>query len=109
MNLKPWKTRGISLLLSGALAFGSLPAALATEGAPLPALQTEGNSLSALAAEVQQPASARLVSATNYTLVSGVTESDVLLNNDDGTAQIAGFMTTVEPGAQVTFKASYAG
>lgn len=50
-----------------------------------------------------------IVSQTDYTLVEGVTESDVFLNTKEGNAQIAGFMTTIAPGAKATFKASYNG
>lgn len=50
-----------------------------------------------------------VVSQTDYTLVEGVTESDVFLNTKEGNAQIAGFMTTIAPGAKATFKASYNG
>lgn len=59
--------------------------------------------------EVAEPADSRLVAATSHTLVSGVTETEVILNNEEGSAQISGFMTTVEPGAKVEFKASYSG
>lgn len=50
-----------------------------------------------------------VVSQTDYTLVDGVTESDIFLNTKEGNAQIAGFMTTIAPGAKATFKASYNG
>lgn len=50
-----------------------------------------------------------VVSQTDYTLVEGVTESDVFLNTKEGNAQIAGFMTTIAPDAKATFKASYNG
>ena len=50
-----------------------------------------------------------VVSQTDYTLVEGVTESDIFLNTKEGNAQIAGFMTTIAPGAKATFKASYNG
>ena len=57
-----------------------------------------------------KPASDRIVvSQTDYTLVEGVTESDIFLNTKEGNAQIAGFMTTIAPGAKATFKASYNG
>lgn len=38
-----------------------------------------------------------------------MTESDIFLNTKEGNAQIAGFMTTIAPGAKATFKASYNG
>ena len=50
-----------------------------------------------------------VVGQTDYALVDGVTESDVFLNSNDVNAQIAGFMTTIAPGAKATFKASYNG
>ena len=50
-----------------------------------------------------------VVRQTDYTLVDGVTESDIFLNTKEGNAQIAGFMTTIAPGAKATFKASYNG
>lgn len=57
-----------------------------------------------------EPASGKiLVSQTDYTLIDGVTESDIFLNTKEGDAQIAGFMTTIAPGAKATFKASYNG
>ena len=57
-----------------------------------------------------QPAGDKLViGQTDYTLVDGVTESDIFLNTKDGDAQIAGYMTTITPDAKATFKASYTG
>lgn len=50
-----------------------------------------------------------VVSETSYSLASGVTETDVLLNDQSGSNQIAGFMLTVSPQARVSFKASYSG
>ena len=49
------------------------------------------------------------MSQTDYTLIDGVTESNIFLNTKEGNAQIAGFMTTIAPGAKATFKASYNG
>ncbi len=65
----------------------------------------------ALAAnETIQPAGDKLViGQTDYALVDGVTETDIFLNTKEGNAQIAGFMTTIAPGAKATFKASYSG
>ena len=65
----------------------------------------------ALAAnETIQPASDKLViGQTDYALVDGVTETDIFLNTKEGNAQIAGYMTTIAPGAKATFKASYSG
>ena len=66
--------------------------------------------LEALAVEkITPPDDKVLISQTNYTLTSGVTETDVFLNASSGNAQIAGYMLTVEPTAQATFKASYKG
>lgn len=67
----------------------------------------------ALAANTVDPVQASngkiVVGQTDYTLVDGVTESDIFLNTREGNAQIAGFMTTIAPGAKATFKASYNG
>ena len=65
----------------------------------------------ALAAnETIQPAGDKLViGQTDYALVDGVTETDIFLNTKEGNAQIAGYMTTIAPGAKATFKASYNG
>ena len=65
----------------------------------------------ALAAnETIKPAGDKLViGQTDYALVDGVTETDIFLNTKEGNAQIAGFMTTIAPGAKATFKASYSG
>ena len=65
----------------------------------------------ALAAnETIQPAGDKLViGQTDYALVDGVTETDIFLNTKEGNAQIAGYMTTIAPGAKATFKASYSG
>ena len=38
-----------------------------------------------------------------------MTETDIFLNTKEGNAQIAGYMTTIAPGAKATFKASYSG
>ena len=65
----------------------------------------------ALAAnETIKPAGDKLViGQTDYALVDGVTETDIFLNTKEGNAQIAGYMTTIAPGAKATFKASYTG
>ena len=65
----------------------------------------------ALAAnETIKPAGDKLViGQTDYALVDGVTETDIFLNTKEGNAQIAGYMTTIAPGAKATFKASYNG
>ncbi len=51
----------------------------------------------------------KVVKQKSYTLVPGVTETDVVLNNQTGTAQVLGYLTTIEPGADVSLKATYAG
>lgn len=50
-----------------------------------------------------------VVSETNYSLAAGVTETDVLLNDQSGNNQVAGYMLTVSPQAKASFKASYHG
>ena len=50
-----------------------------------------------------------MVQQTDYTLVDGVTETQVYLNNVAGTAQVAGYMVTVSPEAKAAFKVSYPG
>lgn len=55
------------------------------------------------------PSGKLVVAQTDYTLSKGVTESQVILNNESGTAQVYGYLTTVDPGASVKLKASYAG
>ncbi len=61
------------------------------------------------AASVQAPDGKYVISQTDYPLVSGVTESQVILNDATGGNQAMAFITTVKPGADVTFKASYNG
>ncbi|MCR5671222.1 MAG: phosphodiester glycosidase family protein [Butyrivibrio sp.] len=51
----------------------------------------------------------KVVKQKSYTLVPGVTETDVVLNNQTGNAQVLGYFTTIEPGADVSLKATYAG
>ncbi len=51
----------------------------------------------------------KVVKQKSYTLVPGVTETDVVLNNQTGKAQVMGYLTTIEPGADVDLKATYAG
>ena len=46
-------------------------------------------------------------SPTNYPIVNGLTESQVILNNASGSAQVLGYMATITPGASVKLKASY--
>ena len=63
----------------------------------------------AAAPKVNPPEDKVLVSQKSYSLIEGVTETHVFLNNESGDSQIAGFLTTVSPNAQATFKASYSG
>ncbi len=49
------------------------------------------------------------ISQTDYTIVSGVTESQVIFNDASGNNQQMAFITTVAPDAEVTFRASYHG
>ncbi len=51
----------------------------------------------------------KVVKQKSYNLVPGVTETDVVLNNQTGDAQVMGYMTTIEPNADVQLKATYAG
>ncbi len=48
-----------------------------------------------------------LISQTDYDIAPGMTESQVIMNNAEGSNQVLGYMATISPGAQVTFKASY--
>ncbi len=50
-----------------------------------------------------------VVAETDYAVVKGVTETQVILNNSDGTSQVYGYMATIAPNAAVKPKASYAG
>ena len=49
------------------------------------------------------------ISQTDYTIVNGVTESQVIYNDSTGNNQQMAFITTVAPDAKVTFRASYYG
>ena len=51
----------------------------------------------------------KVVKQNSYTLVPGVTETDVVLNDQTGKAQVMGYMTTIEADADVSLKATYAG
>ncbi len=51
----------------------------------------------------------KVVKQKSYTLVHGVTETDVVLNDQTGNAQVMGYMTVIEPDADVALKATYAG
>ena len=61
----------------------------------------------AKAAGIVAPGGSVLIAETSYTIAKGVTETDVILNNPSGTAQVMGYLHTISPDAQVVFKASY--
>jgi len=62
------------------------------------------------AAPAFEPAAGKYkISQTDYTIVSGVTESQVIFNDSTGNNQQMAFITTVAPDADVTFRASYHG
>lgn len=92
--MKQWNrmSRCLALLLTAAMLLGICPAIFA---APV--------------VTVTPSQGKYLISQTEYTLTKGVTESQVFMNNADGSAQVAGFISTIAPDAQVTFKASYNG
>ena len=92
MNHRALK-RMVCFLLMMAMLLSLLPAAFAAE---------ETRSMTA-------PTGKYIITQTDYPLTKGVTETQVILNNESGTAQVYGYMTTVEPGANVKLKASYGG
>lgn len=59
--------------------------------------------------EFVSPEGSYVISQTDYSITNGVKETQVILNNADGSAQVYGYMTTVAPGASVKLKASYGG
>ena len=85
--------RMVCFLLTVAMLLSLLPAAFAAE-------ETRG---------ITAPTGKYIITQTDYPLTKGVTETQVILNNESGTAQVYGYMTTVEPGANVKLKASYGG
>lgn len=87
-----WR-RFLSVMLVCALAASLCPAAFAAERA----------------GKIGTPDDKVLIAQTDYPLTKGVTESQVILNNTNGSAQVMGYLTTVAPGAAATFKASYSG
>ena len=91
----------LALVLTVSL-FSAIPAA-AAEPATIASESRSG------AVQVQQPANAQLIAATSYQLVPGVTETQVILNQKEKEAQVAGFLATISPDADVAFRASYAG
>ncbi|MBQ7871469.1 MAG: phosphodiester glycosidase family protein [Oscillospiraceae bacterium] len=59
-------------------------------------------------ASVAAPEGKYVISQTDYAITKGVTETQVILNDATGEKQVMGFMATISPSAEVTFKASYA-
>lgn len=51
----------------------------------------------------------KVVSQKSYTIVNGVTETDVVLNDQTGDAQVMGYMATISTDANVSLKATYDG
>ncbi len=51
----------------------------------------------------------KVIKATNHTIAPGVTETDVILNDSTGDAQVMGYLTTIDLTQGVTIKASYSG
>ena len=86
------RRRAISMILVLVMCIGLLPATAFAAG--VTAVAPEGK---------------YIISQTNYTVVNGVTETQIVLNNQSGSAQVKGVMTTVSPDAEVEFKASYSG
>ena len=84
--------KAVCLFLALAMLVGVLPAVFAAEEKAVTA-----------------PSGLYVISQTDYVITAGVTETQVLLNDASGEQQVAGFLTTVAPGAKVTFKASYTG
>ena len=89
--MKNVSRRVLSLLVALVMVLGMVPSALG-----------QGPDISA-------PAGRYKISQTDYTLVSGVTESQVVLNDTTGNSQQMAFITTIAPEAAVTFRASYFG
>ena len=83
----------LALVLTVSL-FSAIPAA-AAEPATIASESRSG------AVQVQQPANAQLIAATSYQLVPGVTETQVILNQKEKEAQVAGFLATIAPDADV--------
>lgn len=73
--------RILCTLLVCALLTGLLPAAFAAGSDP----------------DFSAPADKVLISQTNYPIVNGLTESQVILNNASGSAQVLGYMATITP------------
>ena len=88
------RRRAISMILVLVMFVGLLPATVFAATAKVTAAAPEGK---------------YIISQTNYTVVNGVTETQIVLNDQNGDAQVKGVMTTVSPDAEVEFKASYSG
>ena len=78
---RPLARGGLCLLLICALLISICPAALA-KAAPVPL-----------------PEDKMLISQTDYDIAPGMTESQVIMNNAEGSEQILGYMATISPGA----------
>ena len=92
MNHRALK-RMVCFLLMMAMLLSLLPAAFAAE---------ETRSMTA-------PTGKYIITQTDYPITTGVTETQILLNNAEGSDQVACYMMTAKPNAQISFKASYHG
>lgn len=87
------KRRLLSLILVAALVIGICPTAFA-----------------AGANAIVPPAGQNLIAQTNYVIADGVTQSEIILNGQNGTTsntQNYCYLTTISPEAQVKMRASY--
>ncbi|MBR6825107.1 MAG: phosphodiester glycosidase family protein, partial [Oscillospiraceae bacterium] len=89
--MKQTLKRVLSMVLAVAMVVGLLPMVFAAAPA------------------FEAPTGKYKISQTDYTIVSGVTESQVILNDATGNNQQMAFITTISPDAEVTFRASYNG
>lgn len=85
--------RMVCFLLTVAMLLSLLPAAFAAE-------ETRG---------ITAPTGKYIITQTDYPITTGVTETQILLNNAEGSDQVACYMMTAKPNAQISFKASYHG
>lgn len=92
----PGLHRVLSFVLIIALLVGLCPAALAVDVAEK-------------VANITAPTNRVLISQANYAITNGMTESQIILNNNSGSSQVLAYMATIEPDASVKLKASYAG
>lgn len=92
------RTKALALILAVLMLISVIPASMA--------VNTEAR---ASAASFVAPDGKYVISETDYNIVNGVKETQVLLNNAEGNAQVYGYMATIVPGASVKFKASYGG